>query len=107
MAVTTLAPYASAQMDALGANAARARDGDPDAVHDARVAVRRLRSTLRTFRPLLPAADLDSIRAELRWLGASLGQVRDAQVMSDRLIAAVDAEPPELVVGPVLARVRS
>ncbi len=102
-----LARYASAQVSAIRTTVALAREGDPEAVHDARVAVRRLRSTLRTFRPLLERATVDPVRADLQWLGTALGRVRDAQVLSDRLIAAVHAEPVELVVGPVAARIRS
>jgi CHAD domain-containing protein len=102
-----LADYVSAKVTAMRAHTARARDGDPEAVHDMRVAVRRLRSTLKTFGPLLPEADVEPVRADLQWLGTALGRVRDAQVMSDRLIAAVAAEPAELVVGPIALRVRT
>jgi CHAD domain-containing protein len=107
MTTQILARYANARTAAIRGNRAPTRDGVTDAVHDARVAVRRLRSTLRTFQPLLREADVDGLRAELRWLATSLGQVRDAQVMSDRLLAAVDAEATELVVGAVVARVQS
>lgn len=58
---------------------------DPEDVHKARVATRRLRSQLRTFRPLLEQPWADSLREELRWLGMGLGTVRDKQVMSQRL----------------------
>ncbi len=44
---------------------------DPEAVHQARVAVRRLRSDLRTFRPLAIREWSDRLRDELRWIGAS------------------------------------
>ncbi|MGZ6912504.1 MAG: CHAD domain-containing protein [Acidimicrobiia bacterium] len=60
---------------------------DPDAVHDARVATRRLRSDLRTFAPVLDAAHNDTHRAELQWLGHRLGRVRDADVLEDRIRA--------------------
>ena len=58
---------------------------DPEDVHRARVATRRLRSQLRTFRSLLDPAWDNALRADLRWLGAGLGSVRDKQVMSKRL----------------------
>ena len=54
----------------------------------ARVATRRLRSDLRTFRPLLPPDWYTSTTDELRWLGQSLGAVRDADVLLDRLDGA-------------------
>lgn len=58
---------------------------DPEDVHRARVATRRLRSQLRTFRDLLDPAWTTALRDELRWLGTNLGTVRDKQVMSQRV----------------------
>jgi CHAD domain-containing protein len=58
---------------------------DPEDLHQARVAVRRLRSDLRTFSSLLETEWRDSLRGELRWLGAELGSVRDADVLVNRL----------------------
>jgi glutamate-1-semialdehyde 2,1-aminomutase len=46
---------------------------DPEGVHQARVATRRLRSDLRTFAPLLDPVWVTSLRDELRWLGSELG----------------------------------
>lgn len=98
--------YALAQRDVLIANHPGARGGDEEAVHDMRVAVRRLRATLRTFRGLWDRQTSEALRAELRWLGAQLGPVRDGQVLAARLDEAVHAEPAELVLGPVPARIR-
>jgi CHAD domain-containing protein len=61
--------YGRAQLDAITANEPGARQADPDAIHDMRVATRRLRSTLRTFRPLLERERSEALRAELQWLG--------------------------------------
>jgi CHAD domain-containing protein len=58
---------------------------DPEAVHQARVATRRLRSDLRTFEPFLDTRFTAELRGELRWLGAELGAVRDCEVLRDRL----------------------
>jgi len=58
---------------------------DPEALHQARVATRRLRSDLRTFGPLLDDQWVSSLRDELRWLGGSLGTVRDIDVLTLRL----------------------
>lgn len=57
-------------------------------VHQARVAVRRLRSDLRTFRELVDARWSGKLRQELRWLGGELGAVRDYDVFLSRLRAA-------------------
>ncbi|MDQ1397650.1 MAG: hypothetical protein QOG64_2909, partial [Acidimicrobiaceae bacterium] len=70
---------------------------DPEDVHQARVATRRLRSDLRTFRRLLDDDWVASVRNELKWVAAELGRVRDADVLSERLsqqaseLPAVDA----------------
>jgi CHAD domain-containing protein len=59
--------------------------GDPVAVHRARVAVRRLRSDLRTFRPVLDAAWASALRERIRWLGDALAAARESDVLLDRL----------------------
>ncbi len=58
---------------------------DPEGVHQTRVATRRIRSDLRTFRSLLERDWRDELRGELGWLGAELGGVRDCDVMGERL----------------------
>jgi len=58
---------------------------DPEAVHQARVATRKLRSHLRTFAPLLDPEWIDPLRTELGWLGLALGAVRDREVLLERL----------------------
>ena len=77
-------------------------DGYPDAeaVHDARVALRRLRSTLRVFR--LPWTALDD---EMRWYAAILGDVRDIDVLREHLAESLRALPVENVLGPVAAQI--
>jgi CHAD domain-containing protein len=72
-----------------------------------RVTTRRLRSALATFRPVFDRSVTDPIRDELKWLGGVLGAARDTEVMAEELLATIQAEPPELVLGPVTARVRS
>lgn len=58
----------------------------PDAVHQMRVAARRYRSTLRTFRPLLEREDdLVALADELAWTADVLGEVRDREVLLTRL----------------------
>lgn len=76
-----------------------------DGVHNLRIACRRLRSALTTYRPLFEPGRTEPLREELRWLGQSLAEARDAQVMRERLMAMVDAEPGELVLGPVAQRI--
>ena len=58
---------------------------DPEDVHQARVATRRLRSDLRTFRDAVAPTWAGALRDELKWLGDELGAVRDAEVLRERL----------------------
>ena len=71
----------------------------PDAVHNMRVAVRRLRSALATYRPLFVREQTEPVRDELKWLAAELGEPRDAEVMRERLEVMLAEEPPEVVRG--------
>ena len=61
--------------------------GDIEHVHKARVATRRLRSDLRTFRPLLDPDWARQIRIDLRLPASALGEVRDADVLMAQLRA--------------------
>ena len=58
---------------------------DPEAVHQARVATRRLRSDLKTLEPLLSPTDVARLRDDLAWVGGLLGAVRDLDVLTDRV----------------------
>jgi CHAD domain-containing protein len=73
----------------------------PDAVHKMRVATRRLRSALTTFKPLFAPDVARPLRSELKWLAGELGAARDAEVMRDRVSAAVQAESDAAALGPV------
>ena len=72
---------------------------DPEDVHQARVATRRLRSDLRTFGSLLDESWNRALRDELGWIAALLGDVRDTDVLLARLekhaagLAPEDAKP--------------
>ncbi|MET3923548.1 CHAD domain-containing protein [Arthrobacter sp. UYEF20] len=77
-----------------------------DAVHRMRVATRRMRSALATYRKLLDDADsVRSLRDELKWLAGVLGEARDAEVMHDQLKDMISREPVELIMGPVTRRI--
>lgn len=53
---------------------------EPEYLHQMRVALRRLRSALRVFAPVLPRLAVEPIATELRWLAAALGPARDWDV---------------------------
>jgi len=82
------------------------RTGQEEGVHKMRVATRRLRATMATFRPYLATPRWEEVRGELKWLGGLLGEVRDLEVLRDRLLGQIDELDPLLVIGPVRARVR-
>jgi CHAD domain-containing protein len=83
------------------------RLGDGESVHKMRVAIRRLRSTLRTFTPVLDKASARWLRDELGWLGGVLGPVRDADVLRGHLENLVDSLPAAEVLGPVRDEIAS
>lgn len=69
---------------------------DPEALHDMRVATRRIRAAMSTFREYLSPTAL-AAGSEVAWLTRALGPVRDLDVQIERLNArmseaGVDAE---------------
>jgi CHAD domain-containing protein len=95
-----LLSYLRRQYDEIVKQDLRVRRDQPDAVHQMRVASRRLRSALQAYKKLLPSRVVD----DLRWLGRRLADARDLEVQQEHLAATVSSLPPELVVGPVSAR---
>ncbi len=67
---------------------------DPEAIHQARVATRRLRSHLRTFGALLEPEWNEPLRSELGWIAMALGLVRDREVLLERLQEKARSLPP-------------
>ncbi len=82
----------------------RTGTGD-DVVHDTRVAVRRIRSTLRVYGALFDDDRVAAFDGDLNWYAHVLGDARDAEVQRARFAAAIDALAPEVVLGPVAARI--
>jgi CHAD domain-containing protein len=70
-------------------------------VHPTRVAVRRLRSTIRVFADLFDEPSAARLEEELVWWAGLLGVVRDLDILERRLEDAIAALPSELVVGPI------
>jgi CHAD domain-containing protein len=68
---------------------------DPEGVHQARVAMRRLRSDLNTWGVLVDRRWADPLRDELNWLGTRLGAVRDLDVLIEG-VRGLGAEHGEL-----------
>lgn len=64
----------------LQRNLPAAREGQIEGIHQMRVALRRLRSLLKIFRPLIPREASAELVAELRWINGFLGPARDWDV---------------------------
>jgi len=93
-------PLAAAGRAVLAAQFARLQAEEPairdgagvDAIHDARVATRRMRTALRLFRDAYPRREVRSLEKGLKVTTAAFGAVRDLDV----LLEAVTAEAGDL-----------
>jgi CHAD domain-containing protein len=101
-----LMAYVMGQVDRIATEELRVRRDQPDAVHQLRVAARRLRSALQAYRPLLRTEVTGPIGEDLRWLGRALAPARDAEVLRERIAAGLAELPPQLRLGPVQAQVQ-
>lgn len=82
-------------LDQVAVNVLAARDlDDPEAVHQLRVGLRRLRSALRVFSGPLAGPAIAALGAEARWLAAEAGRVRDLDVV------AIEIVRPEAIAHP-------
>ncbi|MGW0517565.1 CYTH and CHAD domain-containing protein [Crossiella sp. NPDC003009] len=104
-AITVVLAYLRAHAAALVAGDILIRRDKPDAVHQMRVATRRLRSTLRAYGKVIDREQTGRLSDELKWLGAVLGEARDLEVLHHRFTQHIQDTPDELVLGPVKARV--
>ncbi|RCG31260.1 CHAD domain-containing protein [Sphaerisporangium album] len=94
--------YVASQVAALTAQDPQVRRSEEDAVHQMRVAGRRLRSALKSFSDVI--TETTGIQDELRWISNVLGEVRDLEVIRERFAAHLDELEPEVVFGPVRTR---
>ena len=83
----------SETLDHLLSNQERLLAGNPDAVHQTRVALRRIRAALRAFKAVLPYDKRKAFNGELRWFQQRLGAARDWQVFLEETIPKVSAIP--------------
>ena len=79
----------------LTANHAATCRGDPEALHQMRVALTRLGAAISFFAPMVADFQRKQIRAELKWLHGQLGAVRDLDVAIKRLEAAGNQRPDD------------
>ena len=77
----------------------------PDAVHQMRVAARRMRSALQAFGRVIDRDQTRELTAELKWVAGELGGARDAEVMAERVAELLTQVPDDLKLGPIDAAV--
>ncbi|MEC3911316.1 CHAD domain-containing protein [Sphingobium sp. CR2-8] len=77
----------------------------PEALHQARVAIRRLRTALTLFKPLLRTEDVARFQDELRWLAGIMGDARDLDVLAVRVTDAAQRQALEAAHGVARDRV--
>jgi inorganic triphosphatase YgiF len=77
--------------------------GEPEGIHQMRVAVRRLRSVLSTLKRMLPVEHRRRTAAELRWIAQALSPARNWDTLNVSLLPPVnDALPEREVLEPLV-----
>lgn len=89
-AVDVLRGYLSAQSTAFLTQLPRLREGKPEASHRIRVACRRSRALLRTYRPLMDGDWADELAARIDEFTQIVSPERDVEVVRTRLLTALD-----------------
>jgi len=98
-AASLLSDHLREQREAFATAEAAVRAGEPDGVHDLRVAMRRIRSALASFHALVDPAVTEPLRDELRWAAGRLGEARDAEVVQDLVDTLLDDIGPAGLIG--------
>lgn len=89
------AAFLGAGCDQLQRNLAGASEAaDSEFLHQARVALRRLRASFGLFRSVLPADVAAPLAEELRWLAGETGPARDWDVFCEQTLPKVAASFP-------------
>ena len=79
----------------LYANEMPVSEGRPEAIHQARVAIRRIRAALRAFKSVLPYDKRKAFNGEFRWFQRRLAHARDWHVFIDETLPAIKAAHPD------------
>jgi len=90
-ALEVLRAYLAAQSSAFLGQLPRLREGKPEASHRIRVACRRSRSMLRTYRSLLDPDWCDELAEQIAEFTDVIAPERDVEVVRERLLKALDA----------------
>jgi len=88
----------------LAANQPAMQGGDPEGVHQMRVALRRLRAAISLFSEMLASPQTAAVKAEFKWIARELGPVRELDVFIKRVLKPVSDGNPNGAGVAVLAR---
>lgn len=81
-------------------------DRKPEAIHQMRVALRRLRSAITLFKDVLATPQSQAIKEDLRWLASELGDARDLDVfLAEHLLPASVALENVVSLQPILKEI--
>ena len=83
--MTSVERAVQTNLSILLSNAAGLRQGNPEAIHDARIATRRLRALVPIAMAALPDEQRDTAAGTLRRIGRTLGSARDLDVALQQL----------------------
>ena len=100
-----IADYLSQQCTVIIDSEAQLRAGE-NVVHAVRVAVRRMRSTIRVFAEFFEPSESEHLEEGLVWWAGVLGKVRDLDILAQRQAALLDELPGELILGPVASTIQ-
>lgn len=76
------------------ANRPAMQNGDPEGLHQMRVALRRIRAAISLFSDMLADPQTDGMKAELKWIARELGPARELDVFVKRVVNPVaDGKP--------------
>jgi CHAD domain-containing protein len=100
-----IADYLSEQCTVIIDSEAQLRAGE-NVVHAVRVAVRRMRSTIRVFAEFFEPSEAVHLEEGLVWWAGLLGEVRDMDILAQRQAALLDELPGELILGPVASTIQ-
>ncbi len=78
------------------------KDADDEAVHDLRVALRRIRSLLRVVRPIFGDYYVKRIRNDMKKIASSSGSLRDEEVLKETIDALSLSEEQRKLLSPWL-----
>ena len=69
--------------------------GKPEALHQMRIGLRRLRTAISIFKEVVADSKRERIKSELKWITGELGPARDLDVLSDEVVRSLGDVVPD------------